>query len=105
MFEEENGQFNWKMFISILGASCLGAGIVFGVIIYYVTKPNIGLPSNPSDTQGSVIADKKIKGNKNSRIYHLPHCPNYNDIAEKNIIWFKTNEDAEKAGFRMARNC
>lgn len=49
--------------------------------------------------------DKKIKGNKNSLIYHLPQCPNYGDISEKNIVWFKTEEDAKAAGFRMAKNC
>lgn len=49
--------------------------------------------------------DLKIKGNKNSKIYHLPGCPNYNDIAERNIVWFKTHEEAKAAGFRMARNC
>jgi len=51
------------------------------------------------------IIDLKIKGNKTSRIYHLPRCPNYNDIAERNIIWFKTKEEAEARKFRIAKNC
>lgn len=51
------------------------------------------------------VRDLKIKGNKNSKIYHLRGCPNYDDIADHNIVWFKTKEEAKAAGFRMARNC
>jgi hypothetical protein len=49
--------------------------------------------------------DLKIKGNKNSMIYHLPGCASYDRIADRNIIWFKTTEEAEAAGYRMAKNC
>jgi hypothetical protein len=59
----------------------------------------------PQETTSGAHADLKIKGNKNSRIYHLPSCPNYNDISPQNIVWFKTQEEARAAGFRMARNC
>lgn len=51
------------------------------------------------------IVDLKIKGNKNSRIYHLKNCPNYNDIADRNIEWFATEADAGKAKYRKAKNC
>jgi hypothetical protein len=56
-------------------------------------------------TAASANNDLKIKGNKDSRIYHLPNCPNYQDIADRNVIWFKTHDEAKQAGFRMARNC
>lgn len=49
--------------------------------------------------------DAKIKGNQNSMIYHLPGCASYNRIADKNVVWFKTKEEAEAAGYRIARNC
>lgn len=64
---------------------------------------------NPNSAVGlktqTAEIDLKIKGNKNSRIYHLSGCPNYDDIAERNIRWFKTHEEAKAAGFRMAKNC
>ncbi|MGD9563070.1 MAG: thermonuclease family protein [Pyrinomonadaceae bacterium] len=47
----------------------------------------------------------QIIGNRNSMIYHEPGCRDYNKVAEKNRIYFKTRQDAEKAGFRMAKNC
>lgn len=51
------------------------------------------------------IEDDKIKGNRLTRIYHLPDCMNYDDIATRNTVWFKTTEAAEKAGYRIAENC
>src|ERR1043166_75536 len=46
-----------------------------------------------------------IRGNKRSMIYHWPGCPNYDDIALHNRVPFQTREEAEKAGYRAARNC
>lgn len=46
-----------------------------------------------------------IRGNKRTRIYHWPGCENYDDIALHNRVPFKNREEAEKAGYRAARNC
>lgn len=46
-----------------------------------------------------------IIGNRNSKKYHRPDCPGYRDIAERNRVFFKTVEDAEKAGYARAGNC
>ena len=48
--------------------------------------------------------DLKIKGNRNSGIYHLPGCASYSRTF-KNVEWFKTEEEAKAAGYRKARNC
>jgi endonuclease/exonuclease/phosphatase family metal-dependent hydrolase len=45
-----------------------------------------------------------IHGNKNSKIYHLPGCPNYN-VAPQNLVSFSSKSEAEKMGYRMAKNC
>lgn len=38
-------------------------------------------------------------------IYHVPGCLNYETISEENVERFETEEDAEDAGYRKARNC
>lgn len=48
--------------------------------------------------------NSKIKGNKNSKIYHLPTGANYNKLSEKNIVYFNSEEDAIKAGYRKSKN-
>jgi len=51
------------------------------------------------------VADGLIRGNKHSMIYHWPGCQNYDDIAQHNRVPFQTREEAERAGYRAARNC
>jgi endonuclease YncB( thermonuclease family) len=53
----------------------------------------------PAATSGEVI------GNKNSRIYHRPDCPDYRKVGERNRVIFGTPAEAEKAGYRVAGNC
>lgn len=53
----------------------------------------------PSPAAGLVL------GNRRSRVYHLPHCPNYDDISPANREPFASARAAEAAGYRRARNC
>ena len=59
----------------------------------------------PAPSAVETVADLKIKGNRNSMIYHMPNCASYNEITERNIVWFKTEAEAESAGYRRAKNC
>jgi len=44
-----------------------------------------------------------VIGNIGSRIYHLPGQDGYDRVREKNRIYFPTEEEALKAGYRKAR--
>lgn len=44
-----------------------------------------------------------IKGNKNSKVYHLPEWDSYDTVKEKNAVYFETEKEAKEAGFRPAR--
>jgi len=46
----------------------------------------------------------KIIGNLRTRIYHVPGQAYYDKVREKNRIYFRTEEDARKAGYRKAKN-
>jgi Staphylococcal nuclease homologue/Metal binding domain of Ada len=50
-------------------------------------------------------AGGQIIGNRNSKIYHLPNCHDYNKVSDRNRVPFKTQAEAEAAGYRKARNC
>jgi micrococcal nuclease len=45
----------------------------------------------------------RIIGNIRSHIYHLQGQYGYETVAEKNKIYFRTEEEAEKAGYRKAK--
>jgi endonuclease YncB( thermonuclease family) len=56
-------------------------------------------------TATATKATGPIVGNRNSKIYHLPNCPDYSKVSERNRVPFKTEAEAQAAGYRKARNC
>ena len=69
-------------------------------------------PKNPtpvvkSDSSNSKADANKdgvlIKGNKNSKIFHLPGGRYYDKVGAENIVWFDTKEEAIAAGYRQAK--
>lgn len=47
-----------------------------------------------------------IRGNKNTKIYHLPEgCPSYDEMSPRNVEEFALEADAIQAGYRKAGNC
>jgi len=61
--------------------------------------------SGESTTPSAVRNSGQIVGNKNSKIYHVPGCPGYGNVSERNRVTFKTVAEAEAAGYRKAKNC
>jgi len=57
--------------------------------------------TEPTETpeEPEIIADKK------SKTYYIGTCKPEKEIAEANRIVFKTTDEAEKAGFKLAKNC
>lgn len=54
------------------------------------------------EPEGTII----IRGNRNSKVYHLPAgCPSYNRISPRNIVKFISEVEAQAAGYRKAGNC
>ncbi len=57
-------------------------------------------PETPEATEvPEIIADKK------SKTYYLGTCRPEKEIAEANKVIFKTTDEAEKAGFKLAKGC
>lgn len=49
--------------------------------------------------------DSEIIADKQSKTYYPNGCQPAKEIAEANRVTFKTTEEAEKAGFKAAKNC
>lgn len=62
-------------------------------------------PAATTTTAAATATTGEIIGNKNSKIYHRPDCPGYNNVSEKNQVKFKSAAEAEAAGYRVAKNC
>ena len=59
----------------------------------------------PGAKPPTTTAAGQIIGNRNSKIYHLPACPDYSKVSERIRVPFKTEAEALSAGYRKARNC
>lgn len=60
--------------------------------------------ANNNNIKAYVEANGRIIGNKNSMIYHTPDKGGYKKVLLKNAEFFETKEQAEKAGYRPAKN-
>ena len=49
--------------------------------------------------------EEEIIGDKQSKTYYRNGCQPAKQISENNKVTFKTTADAEKAGFKLAKNC
>ncbi len=57
------------------------------------------LPAETPEGGGLII------GNARSKVYHLPGCPSYDAVGERNRRPFASEAEAVAAGFRRAGNC
>lgn len=71
-----------------------------------VKNESSSLTSGSQSTQSSTPASTGqgiIKGNKNSKIYHLPGQKDYDKISPKNVVYFNSEAEAQAAGYRVAK--
>jgi len=54
---------------------------------------------------GETTEESEIIGDKQSKTYYPNGCQPAKEIAEANRVMFKTPAEAEKAGFKAAKNC
>jgi endonuclease YncB( thermonuclease family) len=67
------------------------------------TSPRAASQAAAAPAQGLPLG--AVIGNKRSKIYHEPACPDYAKVAPQNRVAFQSREEAEHAGYRKARNC
>lgn len=68
-----------------------------------VRNTEIVMQPDAATKAGSALVP--VVGNKNSRKYHLPHCPGFKQIKESNRQDFSSEQAALSAGFSKAGNC
>jgi micrococcal nuclease len=64
-----------------------------------VSSMAASVPAAVSPTADPII------GNRRSRVYHWPGCPDYEKVSQQNRVAFPSREAAEQAGYRLAGNC
>ena len=67
-------------------------------------RRNLSAASSASTTAVSPPTGPVI-GNRKSKVYYWPSCPDYARVSRKNRVAFPSREAAEQAGYRQAGNC
>lgn len=80
-----------------LGEASFGAGRRGAAI-----QPQGEVRAAPAAGDG---ARAQVRGNRNSKIYHLPSCPSFSKVGHGNRVAFPSESAARDAGYRKARNC
>lgn len=102
--------------VFLVGISSFGLGILFErdqanqVLVPHTEN---SLLQEKIDQKALVLdADKEteerggeVVASKSGKKYHFPWCGGAKQISEKNKIFFKSIEDARKAGYLPASNC
>lgn len=71
-----------------------------------IDKPLVAPPSiGVTQVLPGHDAQAGVRGNRNSKLYHLRHCPGYPLIKPSNRVEFSTVGQAEAEGYRRAGNC
>lgn len=72
-------------------------------------SPSVGTAPPPVGATVAAPAPQTfapVVGNRNSQIYHVyGHCPSYNDVSAQNRVVFASEQQAQAAGYRKAKNC
>ena len=87
--------------LAILAAFGLGrlSVIVEAKPLVSISNATAAAVSEPMDLGGYVVASRS------GAVYYYPWCAGAGQIAEANKRWFKSEEEAKRAGFRPAKNC
>ncbi len=89
--------------IILVGFSAFGLG---RISILDEHKENIKLLYNNNlDLKPSVNISGAVVASKSGKKYHYPWCSGSNRIKESNKIWFKSIQEAKRAGYMPAGNC
>ena len=69
-------------------------------------RPLVSISQAPIDTTSRALAAGGLfVASRVGSAYHYPWCAGATQIAERNRVWFQNEAEAQKAGYRPAKNC
>lgn len=79
---------------------------VTGLKQWHLSKGGVAATPEVAAAVKKQSVPTSIRGNRNSKVYHLPvGCPSYNAMKSSNIVEFDSEQQAVDAGYRKAGNC
>jgi deoxyribonuclease-1 len=97
----------------MLQRSCSSLALSIGVLIllpavaYTAHSPPYPRRSAAVSFSAALMAQAPgdIHGNKNSKVYRVPGCKGYASMRPASVVPFATEQEAQQAGYRRAKDC
>jgi len=67
--------------------------------------PPISLTNAPLLIQEPLVVGGMVVGSRQGSKYHFPWCAGASQIAERNKVWFDSEDEARQSGYTPAGNC
>ena len=101
----EEGVGEWGLFAIIFLVAFASFGLGRLSVIESV-RPAVSITQAPSvaPTRAMYMGGQYV-ASRTGTTYYFPWCGGAQNISPENQVWFKTEEAAEKAGYRPAKNC
>lgn len=101
----DEGVGEWGLFALILLVA-LGSFGLGRLSVIYEGKPLIGVSQASAAATAPIMAfGGQFVASRTGAVYYYPWCSGATKIKPENQRWFASEEAAQKAGFRPAKNC
>lgn len=119
----QKGKFFKRLFVPaliiLISLGSFGFGRLFVIV---KNRPPVTLETSAENLAAAATSDKVSEAStaplatkpspqglyvaaRGGTAYYYPWCPAAARISEKNKVWFSSKEEAEKAGYKPAKNC
>ncbi len=90
-------------FKSVMSSSMFFLLVILGVVGFIISVVNMGREEAEPEIE-EVFEPGKFIGSTTGRSYHAPKCDWANNIKKENQVWFDSEEEAKKKGYK-AHSC
>lgn len=98
------GLGEWGLFalITLAIAASFGLGRLSALVD---SRPLVEVRAAQAGAAAAIAPGGLYVASKSGSTYYYPWCSGAERIAQQNQRWFRSEEEAQKAGFRPAKNC
>lgn len=101
----EEGIAEWGLFVVIFLVALSGFGLG-RLSVLEASRPAVSITQAPvSDKPRGIYRGGQYVASRSGTTYSFPWCSGAANLKTENQVWFATEEAAQKAGYRPAKNC
>ena len=100
--EDGIGQWGMAILVILVGCTSFGLGRLSAL---EDAKPAVSISQAASAAIPALPAGGMYEASRSGAVYYFPWCSGALKIGQNDQIWFSSEAQAQKAGYRPAKNC